>query len=144
MPADPTNDRLMAEVHYYDPYDFALQTSSGYKTGWGEIPGYNDRSTWGQESWVNTAFGYMKTTFVDKGIPVILGEYGAIYRSSLTDGILTNHIESLNYYLNYLTSKAMKNGMCPFTGIMDQQKTTDLPCLTGLTEHYCEKMPSPQ
>ena len=114
MPADPTNDRLMAEVHYYDPYDFALQTSSGYKTGWGEIPGYNDRSTWGQESWVNTAFGYMKTTFVDKGIPVILGEYGAIYRSSLTDGILTNHIESLNYYLNYLTSKAMKNGMVPF------------------------------
>ncbi|MGB8357886.1 MAG: glycoside hydrolase family 5 protein [Bacteroidales bacterium] len=114
MPADPSKDRLMAEVHYYDPYDFSLQTSPGYKTGWGEIPGFTDRSSWGQESWVDTAFGYMKTTFVDKGIPVILGEYGAIYRSSLTGGMLTNHVASLNYYLNYVTSKAMQNGMVPF------------------------------
>ena len=107
MPADPSKDRMMAEVHYYDPWEFCLKEDAPYATVWSD-------ATWGKEDWVNTAFGYMKKTFADKGIPVILGEYGVIYRSSLSGQALADHIASRNYYLNYVTGKALENGMVPF------------------------------
>lgn len=110
LPTDETPDRLMAEVHFYDPYDFALQESGSYKTQWGN--GYTDVSDWGQEAWVDEAFGKMKTNFVDQGTPVILGEYGAILRTDLTSG-LAEHIAARNYYLNYVTRAAIENGMIP-------------------------------
>lgn len=110
MPTDDATDRLMAEVHYYDPYDFTLQEDGEFKTQWGT--GYTDVSNWGQEAWVDETFGKMKTNFIDQGIPVILGEYGAILRSSLTSG-LDEHIAARNYYLNYVTKAAVQNGMIP-------------------------------
>jgi len=110
IPNDDTPDRLMAEVHFYDPYDFALQEDEGYKTQWGS--GCSDVSSWGQEAWVDEAFGKMKTTFIDQGIPVILGEYGAILRSSLISG-LDEHIAARNHYLNYVTKTAVQNGLVP-------------------------------
>jgi endoglucanase len=106
MPTDATHDRLMAEVHYYDPWEFCIKEDAPYVTVWGD-------AAWGKEAWVNTAFGYMKTIFTDKGIPVILGEYGVIYRSSLSGQALADHIASRNYYLNYVTGKALEYGMVP-------------------------------
>ena len=55
----------------------------------------------------------MKTNFVNKGIPVVLGEYGAIYRSGLKNG-LDEHREARNYYLEFITKTALENGMIPF------------------------------
>jgi endoglucanase len=107
MPTDITPDRLMAEVHFYDPYDFCLKEDVPYVALW-------SNSTWGKEEWVNTAFGYMKTKFVDNGIPVIMGEYGVVLRSSLTGQALPDHIASRNYYLGYVTHAAIQNGMVPF------------------------------
>jgi endoglucanase len=106
MPADNTPDRLMAEVHFYDPYEFCLKTDSPFVSVW-------SKSTWGKEDWVNTALGYMKTKFFSKGIPVIMGEYGIIKRTSLTGLALTDHLTSRNHYLEYVTSKAIENGMIP-------------------------------
>ncbi|HYF70751.1 MAG TPA: cellulase family glycosylhydrolase [Ohtaekwangia sp.] len=114
MPEDApgTTDRLMAEVHFYDPYDFTLDAASS-KYLWGAAyEGNPNRSDWGQEAWVDEAFGLMKTKFVDNGIAVILGEYGATYRASLTTG-LADHIASRNYYLNYVTKAAKDNGLVP-------------------------------
>lgn len=114
MPADATDNRLMAEVHYYDPWDFAGDESSN-KYLWGkDYAGSIHVSTWGQEDWADQAFGTMKTHFVDKGIPVILGEYGAILRSSLFSVALENHVKARNHYLNYVTRAAKENGMVPF------------------------------
>jgi endoglucanase len=107
MPADPAHDRLMTEVHYYDPWEFCLKEDAPYATVWSD-------ASWGKEDWVNTAFGYMRTTFIDKGIPVILGEYGVLYRPSLSSQALADHVASRNYYLNYVTRKALENGMVPF------------------------------
>ena len=56
----------------------------------------------------------MKTKFIDKNIPVILGEYGATRRSNLTGEALTKHIESRNYYLKTVTATAVANGIVPF------------------------------
>jgi endoglucanase len=113
MPTDPTADRMFMEVHFYDPYDFALQESGSFKTQWGKHFLGGNVSNWGQEAWVDEAFGKMKRKFYDKGIPIILGEYGAVLRSNLTSG-LQEHIQARNYYLEYVTRAAIANGMTPF------------------------------
>lgn len=113
MPSDATANRLMSEVHFYDPYDFALQEDGDYKTQWGKTFAGGDISSWGQEAWVDEAFGKMKTNFINKGIPVVLGEYGAILRTSLSSALQAKHIEARNYYLNYVTKAAKDNGLIP-------------------------------
>ncbi|MCD8540578.1 MAG: glycoside hydrolase family 5 protein, partial [Leadbetterella sp.] len=76
LPKDPAEHRMMAEVHFYDPYDFTLESGASAKYLWGEtFKGQPGVSSWGQEEWVNEAFGLMKEKFTSKGIPVILGEY---------------------------------------------------------------------
>lgn len=115
MPADPTPNRLFAEVHAYDPWDFAGDENSN-KYLWGhQFSGSQNVSTWGQEDWIDNNFAQMKTEFVDKGIPVILGEYGAILRLGLANAtVLENHKTSRNAYLTYVTKTAKKYGMTPF------------------------------
>jgi len=61
MPADSKPERLMVEVHYYDPWNFTS----------GQVDTWNDAAS------VKTQFESMKTNFVDKKIPVIVGECGA-------------------------------------------------------------------
>ena len=81
MPTDPTQDRLMMEVHYYDPYDFTLNDKSKV---WQWGAGATDPAatqTWADEAHADAQFQKMKAKFVDRGIPVILGEFGAIRRT---------------------------------------------------------------
>lgn len=111
---DPTANRMMVEVHYYDPYDFCLQEDSNIFL-WGSMyAGSPNVSSWGQEDYVVTTFGKMKTHFVDKGYPVILGEYSPTRRTTLTGDNLTKHNAARAYYLEYVTAQAKKNGMVPF------------------------------
>ncbi|MDR0864871.1 MAG: cellulase family glycosylhydrolase [Candidatus Symbiothrix sp.] len=113
MPEDKAKKRLMVEVHYYDPWDFCGDESSSIYL-WGKDYSGKGVSTWGQEAYANERFAGMKTNFVDKGIPVILGEYGAILRSKLSDLEEQEHIQARNYYLNYITKTAQENGCIPF------------------------------
>lgn len=119
MPIDTVKNRLMAEVHYYDPWEFAgLEADASWgtvKTLWGTPHGVHGTiSTWGQEAWVVEQFTKMKTNFVDKGYPVILGEFGAIRRSSLTGDYLTDHLASRAYYFQYVAQQAKNYGLVPF------------------------------
>lgn len=64
MPDDKA-DRCILSVHYYTPWDFCT---------------CDRKHTWGTNSEVwqmETLIGKMKKNFVDKGIPVIIGEYAA-------------------------------------------------------------------
>jgi len=115
LPKDPAANRIMAEIHYYDPYDFTLESGASAKYLWGkDFKGSTGVSAWGQEEWVNEAFGLMKEKFTSKGIPVILGEYAATYRSSLPANVLEDHKKARNYYLNYVTKTAKSYGLIPF------------------------------
>ena len=122
LPTDKVADRIMMEVHYYTPYQFTLMDKDA---DWGKMFYYwgaNNRSTtdternptWGEEADLAKLFKSMKTQFVDKGIPVILGEFGAIRRSNLTGSNLTLHLASRAYYLKYVVNQAKANGMVPF------------------------------
>jgi len=122
MPVDKIADRLMAEVHYYTPYQFCLMEKDA---DWGKMFYYwgkgnhsatdtTHNATWGEESDVEKNFGRMKAQFVDKGIPVILGEFGAGKRklSSPSDQALNN--ESVEYYYKYVVKSAISKGIIPF------------------------------
>jgi endoglucanase len=70
MPTDPQN-RQAVSVHYYDPFGFTHINRDG---DWAP-----KLTTWGTDADYNELNGYMdklKTAFVDKNIPVIVGEYG--------------------------------------------------------------------
>ena len=122
MPTDTVPGRLMAEVHFYTPFNFALMTKD---EAWGKQAyywgaAYHSRTdtarnaTAGEEALVDDLFGRMKAQFVDKGIPVLLGEFGAIRRSQLTGDDLKLHLASRAYYHKYVVKTALKNGMIPF------------------------------
>lgn len=108
MPSDPTPGRMMMEVHYYDPYNFTLNTDSKIWQ-WGSLATKgNATETWADEAHADRQFGKMKTTFVDRGIPVILGEYAASLRSE-KDKSQTFR----NYWNLYITYSAVRHGLIP-------------------------------
>lgn len=138
FPVDPVANRMMAEIHYYTPWNFCGMTKD---ETWGNMfhywgQGYHStadpshNATWGEESDVDKFMSMMKTKFVDKGIPVVLGEYGPMRRTNLTGDALTLHLASRAYYLKYVTKQAKANGILPFLwdtgGLLSRQNNTVL------------------
>ncbi|MFD5337514.1 glycoside hydrolase family 5 protein [Streptomyces hawaiiensis] len=82
-PSIPASERrIMISVHYYSPWDFAGE-ESGAITQWGLAATNPSRtSTWGQEDYLDSQLKKMYDTFATKGYPVVVGEYGAIDKSS--------------------------------------------------------------
>lgn len=126
MPTDNVTNRLMAEVHYYTPWTLCGLTKD---ETWGKMAYYwgtgnlsttdTSRNYANGEAELKNLFGLMKTKFVDKGIPVILGEFGALKRN-LSGEALTLHLKSRAYFYNQVAEHARKNGIIPFlwdTGI---------------------------
>ncbi|MBD0426689.1 glycoside hydrolase family 5 protein [Aquisalinus flavus] len=122
MPVDNAVDRLMAEVHFYTPYNFTLMPED---QSWGDMfyfwgdgfhsatnPGRN--ATYGEEADVDALFASMKARFVDLGIPVIMGEYAAMRRTTLTGDDLALHLASRAHFHEYVTRAALANGLIPF------------------------------
>lgn len=122
LPVDSLAGRLMAEVHYYSPFNFTLmrQDESWGKQAyyWGkdfDSPTDTERNaTWGEEEYLDKWFKAMKIQFVDKGIPVLLGEFSAMRRTNLTGDALTLHLNSRAYYHQYVVQQSLANGLLPF------------------------------
>lgn len=116
IPEDVINDRMIVEIHYYDPYNFALNENiEQASTQWGEIFENGDVCDEGQEDHVDTQFSRLRNHFITgKGIPVLLGEYGAIHRTELEGEEYEKHVQARNYYLEYVTKTAVQNGIVPY------------------------------
>lgn len=122
LPKDKIKDRLMVEVHYYTPFQFCLLKKD---EEWGKMFYYWGKDfhsktdverncTWGEEELVDSLFNGLKTKFIDKGIPVILGEFGA-YRRKINDPEnqdLNN--KSVEYFNKYVVKRAISNGIIPY------------------------------
>lgn len=102
VPDDTASNRLFVEVHYYDPYNFTLNTGSNV-TEWPSTV-----ETWANESWVDSQFQKMKENFYDRGIAIILGEYGVVSRMSVS-----GHEASRIRWNEYITESAVAHGMVP-------------------------------
>lgn len=100
LPVDPRADRLILSAHYYDPYTFAIEGSTHT---WGANSPSSD--SWGQEDHVLSQFDLLESHFVERGLPVILGEYGAVQQ----DG----YEEERRYYMEYVTKAALERSILP-------------------------------
>ncbi|MBO7129054.1 MAG: glycoside hydrolase family 5 protein [Prevotella sp.] len=121
---DPAKNALMIEVHYYSPPQFTgvWEGPNGDEPFyfWGaanHVPSgsykrYN--CTWGEEAYVREQFDMMKKSFTDKGVPVILGEYGANWREFSNSSIQKKHDASILLFHKTINEEAVKRGIIPY------------------------------
>lgn len=114
---DTADNRLMMEVHFYDPYQFCQMTEDAdwgkqwYYWGKDNQSGDADRTSKNNEDFVSAQMAKMKKTYVDKGIPVIIGEFGANQRFAIGKDAL--HDASIRAYYKAVTEFAISNGCVP-------------------------------
>lgn len=101
IPTDTIEDHLIAEVHFYDPWNFAGEG----KGDWGKAGTETDN--WGQEEWVDTIFQKLSINFGDQNVPVIVGEYGCTTMKN------EEKTDFRRYYVEYVTKAMKDNGLLP-------------------------------
>lgn len=127
---DTAKNRLMVEVHFYDPYTFTLMKND---ESWGKVAlywkGHGPSGNWDRTCntiWYNNAnvdadqylqdmMNKLNSKFVSKGYPVVIGEYAASRKqASQYGGDQEKHNESIISWYSQVTSMAMKAGAIPF------------------------------
>ena len=125
MPKDVAAGKLAIEVHYYNPWQFWGMEKD---ESWGKVffywgkgnhhSGSTHNATWGEEDDMKSQLQMMKTNFVDKGYPVVIGEFGANWRdlSSLPKESQEKHNASIkSHYLELHRLCKEMGGMVPMT-----------------------------
>ncbi|MBV4358734.1 cellulase family glycosylhydrolase [Pinibacter aurantiacus] len=144
FPTDATPNRLLFEFHNYTPSNFAILDADPSEGGWGNIFYYwgagnhstiDDpfrNATYGEEADQLAFFKKMKTEYIDKGVPLIMGEYSTNRRKA-TDPIhvprdMAKHNASVNAWYTYLTKQCLAIGAKPFVwetgGVFDRVNDT--------------------
>lgn len=99
MPKDPAGRQILS-VHYYTPFTFAgLEKDAD----WGKA-----RPTWGTPAdlaELDANIAKLKARFLDQGIPIIMGEYGAEKRNK--------EPESVRRYILTVAERLHNVGICP-------------------------------
>ena len=110
VPSDSAANRLMLEIHYYDPYDFTLNTGNDNIWQWGSIAtSASNTETWANESYVDSKFDQLNQRFISgMGMPVIMGEYAAMSRLSVDSSQ-----KYRTYWDQYITRSARQRGVVP-------------------------------
>ena len=111
----PDDDHVIVSIHAYSPYNFALNdngTSSFADSDKAEL----DKN-----------FDLIKSTFIDKGIPAIIGEFGSVNKNNDDDRV--RHME---YYVSaakqrgitcFIWDNGVKEGESAF-GLLDRKNLT--------------------
>lgn len=84
----PYDSHIIVSIHYYAPWKFA----DGQSTTFGDS----------EKAELDAKFAKMKSIFIDKGIPVIIGEFGCV-------AVADDEVRA-DYY-NYYISSAKSNGI---------------------------------
>lgn len=121
MPTDKVENRLMVELHPYYPASFAMNTSGDMTYYFGD---YRNSKTYHNiprdqvENYFSNMLNYLKAVFIDKGVGVILGEWGCIWHHFTPEekGAGENqnlHNKSVKAYAKYVVGKALDYGASP-------------------------------
>lgn len=97
LPADTVENRLIVSAHAYTPYSFAL-----------EMPGtdsFDPVTNPGQYSEIVRFMNSLYKTYVANGVPVVLGEYGAMEKNG-------NLQDRTTYYAYYVAVASARNIPC--------------------------------
>jgi len=107
-PIDTVANKMFVEVHYYDPWNFAGNENSNIWQWGANATNPAVTETWANETYVDAQFQKMKTRFVDAGMPVLMGEYGAILKSEYDPSGTYR-----KYWTQYVTKAAFQRGIVP-------------------------------
>lgn len=79
LPKDKVLGKQMVSVHCYDPYDYTL---SAVKSEWGHTADDSKKVAGDNEDDLKAVFEKLYVHYVSQGIPVYLGEFGCVNRST--------------------------------------------------------------
>lgn len=105
----PSDSNIIVSIHSYAPWNFAGNADSDVST-FGSDEDKND---------LNNGFDLLKSTFIDKGIPVIIDEFGSIDK---------NNEDQRAAHFTYYVSAAKQRGIKCFVwdnGLFASDSTTD-------------------
>lgn len=106
MPSDTIDSHLMVSIHYYSPVTYCLadnpNNSWGYKESWGTD---EDIKT------LQSELSQMRISFVNKGYPVIIGEYGVTDTKISENNFVRKKGRDL--FFRTVCEYALDNNMCP-------------------------------
>jgi len=94
IPNDSAHNKIIVSYHAYAPYDFALNANSPIKT-W-------DKNKSSDTLPITTPIDHAYTAFVSKGIPVIIGEFGAMNKNNVEA-----RVEWAEFYVGYAKNKGI-------------------------------------
>ena len=122
LPTDRVSNRLMLEFHNYTPSLFSIiHSDQSWGTAiyfWGaayHYPGDPTRNaTWGEEYAQDSFYQQLDDLFVSKGIPVMIGEFGASGAGLTNATEATWNQDSVLYWDKYLAESARVHGLSPF------------------------------
>ena len=98
LPKDYTSaNRLLVAVHDYDPYDYTLKDPLVRQ--WGHTAAADKRLSGDNEKAVVDVFDNLKAAYLDKGIPVYLGEMGCSRHAK-------DDLPYQRYYMEYFCKAA--------------------------------------
>jgi len=135
LPKDPAPNRLMLEFHYYSPANFCIL---GADASWGKEwrywgkdlhsktdPEHNSNPDY-EEAYMERNMQWAKKSFVDKNIPVLIGEFGVEYHANDLVGHPADSILSLTstaHFFGHIVRTARANGLSPFlwAGVINRQ-----------------------
>ena len=106
MPTDTIDSHLMVSIHYYSPATYCIvdnpKNSWGYDASWG-----TDEDIKALQS----ELSQMRISFVNKGYPVIIGEYGVADTKISENNFVRK--EGRDLFFRSVCEFALENNMCP-------------------------------
>lgn len=106
MPTDTIDSHLMVSIHYYSPAAYCIADNP--KNSWG----YD--ASWGTDEDIKALQGelsQMRISFVNKGYPVIIGEYGVTDTKISENNFVRKAGRDL--FFRSVCEFALENNMCP-------------------------------
>lgn len=105
LPSDVSSDYVMISVHCYDPHLYTLEAQY---SEWGHTAAADKKPAGDNEKDLLKVFKALYDGYVSKGIPVYLGEFGCVNRST------ERQREFQRYYLEYYGKLAKSFGIPAF------------------------------
>ena len=138
LPQDPVANKLILEFHWYSPPNFCIL---GGDASWGKEwrywgknlksltdPEHNSNPDY-EEAYMERNMQWAKKSFVDKKIPVLIGEFGVQYHADDLVGHPADSILSLTstaHFFGHMVRTARANGLSAFlwAGVINRQTET--------------------
>ena len=125
MPTDTIDSHLMVSIHYYSPATYCIADNP--KNSWG----YD--ASWGTDEDIKalqSELSQMRISFVNKGYPVIIGEYGVTDTKISENNFVRK--EGRDLFFRSVCEFALENNMCPI--LWDCSQVFDRRSLTMTNE----------